>query len=136
MDLAERFGARFMLPGNVYNYGEAMPALIDETTPQRPTTAKGRIRVAMETELERRAAAGRLRATVITAGDFFGAGSGSWFDAVVVKSIAKGTTRLPRRPGAGPRLGLPARPGAGVRRRRRARRRSRRSSASPSPATR
>ena len=41
MDLAERLGARFMLPGNVYNYGEAMPALLDETTPQRPTTAKG-----------------------------------------------------------------------------------------------
>jgi len=58
MDLAERLGARFMLPGNVYNYGEAMPALLDESTPQRPTTAKGRIRVEMEDELERRAAAG------------------------------------------------------------------------------
>ena len=58
MDLAERFGARFMLPGNVYNHGAAMPALIDETTPQRPTTAKGEIRVALEGELERRCAAG------------------------------------------------------------------------------
>ena len=95
MDLAERLGARFMLPGNVYNYGESMPARLDETTPQRPTTAKGRIRVEMERELERRASAGRLRATVITAGDFFGAGSGSWFDAVVVKSIAKGRLAYP-----------------------------------------
>ena len=58
MDLAERFGARFMLPGNVYNHGAAMPALIDETTPQRPTTAKGEIRVALEGELERRAPPG------------------------------------------------------------------------------
>ena len=98
MALAERLGARFMLPGNVYNYGEAMPARIDETTPQRPTTAKGRIRVAMETELAQRAAAGRLRSTVITAGDFFGAGSGSWFDAVVAKSIAKGTIGYPGDP--------------------------------------
>src|SRR5436190_1246093 len=98
MDLAERLGARFMLPGNVYNYGAAMPALLDESTPQRPTTAKGRIRVAMERELERRAVAGRLRATVITAGDFFGAGSGSWFDAVVVKSIAKGRLGYPGHP--------------------------------------
>ena len=122
MDLAERFGARFMLPGNVYNHGASMPERIDETTPQRPTTAKGRIRVEMEAELERRAAAGRLRATVITAGDFFGAGSGSWFDQVVVKSIAEGHDRLSRRPGAGPRLGLPAGPGARVRRRRLARR--------------
>jgi nucleoside-diphosphate-sugar epimerase len=98
MDLAERFGARFMLPGNVYNHGESMPARIDESTPQRPTTAKGRIRVEMEAELERRAGAGRLRSTVITAGDFFGAGSGSWFDAVVVKSIAKGTIAYPGDP--------------------------------------
>ena len=98
MDLAERFGARFMLPGNVYNYGEAMPERLDETTPQRPTTAKGRIRAEMESELERRAAAGRLRSTVITAGDFFGAGSGSWFDAVVVKSIARGTITYPGDP--------------------------------------
>jgi len=98
MDLAERLGARFMLPGNVYNYGAAMPALLDESTPQRPTTAKGRIRVAMERELERRAVAGRLRAMVITAGDFFGAGSGSWFDAVVVKSIAKGRLGYPGDP--------------------------------------
>ncbi len=90
MDLAERLGARFMLPGNVYNHGEAMPARIDEATPQRPTTAKGRIRVEMESELERRAGAGRLRSTVITAGDFFGAGRGSWFDQVIVKPIAKG----------------------------------------------
>ena len=98
MDLAERFGARFMLPGNVYNHGESMPERLDETTPQRPSTAKGRIRVAMETELERRAAAGRLRSTVITAGDFFGAGSGSWFDAVVAKSIAKGAIGYPGDP--------------------------------------
>ena len=46
IDVAERLGARFMLPGNVYNYGAAMPAVIDESTPQHPTTAKGRIRVA------------------------------------------------------------------------------------------
>ena len=75
-----------------------MPARLDETTPQRPTTAKGRLRVEMESELERRAAAGRLRATVITAGDFFGAGSGSWFDQAVVKSIASGKLVYPGDP--------------------------------------
>ncbi|MCE9659711.1 MAG: NAD-dependent epimerase/dehydratase family protein [Burkholderiales bacterium] len=95
MDLAERLGARFMLPGNVYNYGAGMPALIDEATPQRPTTAKGRLRAAMEVELEARAAAGRLRATVLTAGDFFGGGTGSWFDQAVVKSIAQGKLVYP-----------------------------------------
>ncbi len=98
MDLAERLGARFMLPGNVYNYGEAMPALVDETTPQRPTTAKGRIRAEMEAELERRAAAGRLRATVVTAGDFFGAGTGSWLDQAIVKGVARGRLDYPGDP--------------------------------------
>jgi len=98
MDLAERFGARFMLPGNVYNHGAAMPALIDETTPQRPTTVKGEIRVALEGELERRATARRLRSTVITAGDFFGGGSGSWLDQAIVKPIATGRLDYPGDP--------------------------------------
>lgn len=95
MDLAERLGARFMLPGNVYNYGEAMPPVLDEATPQRPTAAKGRIRAEMEAELERRAEAGRLRSTVITAGDFYGDGSGSWFDLAIVKPITKGHLDYP-----------------------------------------
>jgi nucleoside-diphosphate-sugar epimerase len=99
MDVAERLGARFLLPGNVYNYGAAMPATLEASTPQRPTTDKGRIRVELERELERRAAAGRLRATVITAGDFFGAGSGSWFDQVIVRSLARGKLVYPGDPG-------------------------------------
>ncbi len=98
MDVAERLGARFMLPGNVYNYGEAMPALLDESTPQRPTTTKGRIRAEMEAELERRAASGRLRATVVTAGDFFGEGLGAWFDQAIVKPIRKGRLDYPGEP--------------------------------------
>jgi nucleoside-diphosphate-sugar epimerase len=98
MAIAERLGARFMLPGNVYNHGAAMPERVDEATPQRPTTEKGRIRVGMERELEARAAAGRLRATVVTAGDFFGGGSGSWLDQVVVRSIAKGKLVYPGDP--------------------------------------
>jgi len=98
MAIAERLGARFLLPGNVYNYGAAMPAVLDEQTPQRPSADKGEIRVAIERELETRAGAGRLGATVITAGDFFGAGSGSWFDQVVVRSIAKGKIVYPGDP--------------------------------------
>jgi nucleoside-diphosphate-sugar epimerase len=95
MDLAERLGARFMLPGNVYNFGAGMPACIDESVPQRPTTTKGRLRAEMEAELVRRAAAGRLRSVVITAGDFFGGGTGSWFDQAIVKSIAAGKLVYP-----------------------------------------
>ncbi|MFN8992364.1 MAG: epimerase, partial [Pseudomonadota bacterium] len=57
MDVAERLGALFMLPGNVYGYGEAMPALLAEDTPENPTTSKGRLRVALEGEMSARAEA-------------------------------------------------------------------------------
>ena len=98
MALAERLGARFMLPGNIYNYGAGMPPRIEPDTPQRPTTPKGRLRTDLEAELAARAAAGRLRATVITAGDFFGAGRGSWLDLVIVKPIARGRLDYPGDP--------------------------------------
>ena len=89
MDLAQRLGATFMLPGNVYNYGSAMPALLQPGTPQHPNTGKGRIRTALEAEMQARAALG-LRSVVIRAGDFFGGGvRGAWLDKVVLASIAK-----------------------------------------------
>lgn len=94
MEAARRLGARFMLPGNVYNFGEAMPARLSEDTPQLPTTSKGRIRCDLERELEDRTADG-LRSVVIRAGDFFGAGTGSWFDLAVVKSLAQGKLVYP-----------------------------------------
>jgi nucleoside-diphosphate-sugar epimerase len=88
MDLAEQLGARFLLPGNVYNFGDTMPPQLFEDTPQVATDRKGLLRIALEAELERRCAAGPLHATVIRAGDFYGAGTGNWFDLAIVKSIA------------------------------------------------
>lgn len=98
MALAERLGALFMLPGNVYGYGEGMPSVLREDTPEHPTTAKGRLRVALEAELRERAAAGRLRSVVIRAGDFYGGGHGSWLDLVVVKSLRAGKLVYPGPP--------------------------------------
>lgn len=94
LEVARRLGATFMLPGNVYNFGEGMPARLAEDTPQRPTTGKGRIRCAMEAELHARAADG-LRSVVIRARDFYGGGTGSWLDLVIVKSIARGQLVYP-----------------------------------------
>jgi nucleoside-diphosphate-sugar epimerase len=87
MAVAERLGALFMLPGNVYNFGESMPALLREDTPERPTTVKGMLRCELEAEMAERPA---LRSVVIRAGDFFGSGRGSWFDEVIVRSLASG----------------------------------------------
>ena len=41
MAIAERLGARLLLPGNVYNFGETMPARLTEDTPQRAAGRKG-----------------------------------------------------------------------------------------------
>jgi nucleoside-diphosphate-sugar epimerase len=94
MDVAGQLGATFMLPGNVYPYGSTMPALLREDTPWRPDTVKGRLRAQLEEELAARAPTG-LRSVVIRAGDFYGAGQGSWLDLVVVKSLAAGKLVYP-----------------------------------------
>jgi nucleoside-diphosphate-sugar epimerase len=92
MDLAQRLGARFMLPDNVYAFGASMPPLLHEDTPMRPTTAKGRLRLQLLQELAARADGGAqpLRSTVLRAGDFYGSGTGSWLDLVVLKSLRRG----------------------------------------------
>ncbi|MBP8305887.1 MAG: epimerase [Burkholderiaceae bacterium] len=94
MDLAADLDATFMLPGNVYNFGEHMPELLAEGTAQCPTTRKGRIRCEIEDQLAQRAARG-LDAVVIRAGDFFGSGTGSWLDLVIAKSLGAGKLVYP-----------------------------------------
>ena len=88
--------ALHLFPGSVYNFGSPMPAVITEETPQRASTEKGRIRVAMEDLFRREASAGRVRTILLRAGDFFGGkGAGSWFDLVVASKIAKGVYTAP-----------------------------------------
>ena len=94
IDAAEATGATLMFPGNVYNYGAAMPQVLDEVTPMRPTARKGILREAMEQRL-REAADRGVRAIVVRAGDFFGGGRGSWFDLVIARDIASGRITYP-----------------------------------------
>lgn len=93
--LADKLGGHFMLPGNVYNFGATMPARLREDTPARPSTRKGEIRVQMEALIAQRAATGRFTASVLRAGDFFGAGTGNWFDMAIVKSLRAGKLVYP-----------------------------------------
>jgi nucleoside-diphosphate-sugar epimerase len=89
-------GAHHFFPGTVYNFGSPIPAVLTEDTPQHPTTEKGRIRVAMEALFRREAEAGRVRTTILRAGDFFGGkGTGSWFDLVVASKLARGIYTAP-----------------------------------------
>lgn len=93
--IATRLGATLMLPGNVYNFGRALPARLDEDTPQPGDTPHGRVRVALERRLQQATEAGGPRAVVIRAGDYFGAGTGSWLDLVMLKGVARGRLTLP-----------------------------------------
>jgi nucleoside-diphosphate-sugar epimerase len=93
--LAEPLGAHFILPGNVYNFGAGMPAVLREDTPQHPSTRKGEIRVAMEALMAQRGAAAGFPTSVVCGGDFFGSGTGGWFDQAVVASLRAGKLVYP-----------------------------------------
>ncbi len=88
--VARQLQALLMLPGNVYNFGAGMPRLLAEDTPQQAHTRKGKIRIAMEQRMQQAATAGGVRSVVIRAGDFFGSGTGSWFDLTLAKDITRG----------------------------------------------
>jgi nucleoside-diphosphate-sugar epimerase len=93
--LAGALGATLMFPGNVYNFGSSMPALLSETTPQCPTTVKGRLRCSAEKRMLEASEERGLRAIVIRAGDFFGSGTGSWLDRVIASKLHRGTFAYP-----------------------------------------
>ncbi|WP_192182109.1 SDR family oxidoreductase [Mesorhizobium amorphae] len=89
-------GALHLAPGNVYNFGSPIPAVIWEDTPFHPTTEKGRIRIAMEELFCREADAGHVRTILLRGGDFFGGtGSGSWFDLIVAAKMNRGVYTAP-----------------------------------------
>jgi nucleoside-diphosphate-sugar epimerase len=73
MNIAQALNATLLFPGNVYNFGSAMPSLLSETTVQQADTRKGKLRVQLESAIAKRCEQG-LRATVLRAGDFFGGG--------------------------------------------------------------
>ena len=97
IDISRELGALLMLPASVYNFGDSMPARLEEDTPQRPSTAKGRMRQASEQQILAATRDGRMQAVVIRGGDFFGSGTGSWFDQVMVKKLHQGAFTYPGR---------------------------------------
>jgi nucleoside-diphosphate-sugar epimerase len=92
---AKASSALLMFPGNVYNFGRELPAELRVDTPQVGNTSKARIRIEIERRLGDAAALG-VDSVVLRAGDFFGGeGRGTWFDQVIVKSLAKGRMVYP-----------------------------------------
>jgi nucleoside-diphosphate-sugar epimerase len=81
---ARASGARILLPGTLYNYDPADGPLLREDAPQRATTRKGRIRIALERRLQEAAATG-VRSLIVRFGDFFGPRPGNaWFSQAMV----------------------------------------------------
>ena len=94
LEAAKAHGSTVLIPGNVYNFG-AHQAPWSETTPQRPNTVKGRVRVEME-EVYR---ASGVRTIILRSGDFIDAGAtGTWLDLVCYKGLAKGKFTYPGNP--------------------------------------
>jgi nucleoside-diphosphate-sugar epimerase len=87
--------ATVMIPGNVYNYGKAMPDTLTENTPHAAKNGKGRLRTCME-EAYANAAHSGVRTIVLRGGDFIeGANTGNWFDDQIAVNIGKGRVMYP-----------------------------------------
>ena len=90
---AKTHGSVHLFPGNVYNYGQTIPAQCDEATPFNTDTNKGRIRVEMEQLFANETA---VKTVVLRAGDFYGGtGTGSWFDLSIVSKLEKDVFTYP-----------------------------------------
>src|SRR5713101_6045176 len=63
---AETAGAALLFPGNLYNYGSPVPPVIDETAPMRPSSRKGRLRLAIEDRMAEAAERG-VRTIIVRA---------------------------------------------------------------------
>ncbi len=74
MSAAERSGALLVLMDNLYAYGEGATMPMREDSPLRPTGLKGAVRTEMATSLHDAYTAGRLRAAIVRASDFYGPG--------------------------------------------------------------
>ncbi|MDI1272933.1 epimerase [Polaromonas sp.] len=95
IDVTRELGALLMLPASVYNFGATMPPLLREDTAQAASTFKGHMRMDSEAQVRAATQDGRMKAVVIRGGDFFGSGSGSWLDEVMVKDIRRGRFTYP-----------------------------------------
>ncbi|MEI6403629.1 MAG: NAD-dependent epimerase/dehydratase family protein [Actinomycetota bacterium] len=74
MTAAERTGAVVVMMDNLYAFGADRPMPMKPTDPLLATGEKGSVRARMATELFAAHAAGRLRATLARASDYYGPG--------------------------------------------------------------
>ena len=95
IEAARRHGAVHLFPGNVYNYGNDIPAVCTPQTPFHANTRKGSIRITMEQLFADAAQQHGVQTLVLRAGDFYGGGSGTWFDMAITSKLSKGILTYP-----------------------------------------
>lgn len=92
---ARASGALLIFPGNVYNFGRTLPAVLEHDTAQLGDTPKARIRIDIERQMVDLAALG-VDSVVLRAGDYFGGqAKGTWFDLAIGASLHKGKLVYP-----------------------------------------
>jgi len=98
---AKATGAIHLFPGNVYNYGTTIAAVLTPATPKVPDHRKAVIREEMEELFRREASGNAVKTILIRAGDFFGGtGTGSWFDLLIANKVEQGRFTYPGDPEA------------------------------------
>lgn len=87
---SERTGALLVVMDNLYAFGAGAAMPMREDSPLHPTGHKGAVRAEMATSLMEAHAAGRLRAAIVRASDFYGPGvrTSAFADRVVPQVIA------------------------------------------------
>ena len=90
MAAARHHGATHLFPGNVYNYGRAIPQVVDDETGFESTTRKGALRIELEALFKEQAERHGVRSVILRAGDFYGGTKGgNWFDLVLAAKLRK-----------------------------------------------
>ncbi len=95
--VARATNSTVMIPGNIYNYGEAMPDVLRETTPHLAQTKKGLLRIEMERAYKAASQTG-MQTIILRCGDFIDVReSGNWFESHITKGLSKGKIAYPGR---------------------------------------
>lgn len=88
LDIAKALNAHVMIPGNVYNFGQELPEILDERAAFVANTEKASQRIQMEASFATAADELGVPTVVIRAGDFIG-GRGTWLDMGIAKNLHK-----------------------------------------------
>lgn len=92
IDAAKTSGAAVLIPGNIYVFGEDIPAIIGPNTPHRATHPLGRIRRNMEDAYR----SSGVKTLILRSGDYIDTEiSANWLHKIIIADLAKGRVRYP-----------------------------------------